>query len=164
MPFVPKNSGHHSGYPKITSFDGTAPDQWGSNLQVLPIASNRLSLIILPSLRFHSVSTVWLPEGPTNRSLTSCNRPTIQLPTRRNSTSASFLPAVNDRPAEWRTCRPDQTIRFVEPASKSIRILPKHHTYEFQNRSPVAFIRFSWSWNIVVRLASNTPAPDPDPS
>jgi len=67
------------------------------------------------NLRFHSVGVVWLPEGPTNRSLTSCNRPTIQLPTQRNSTSASFFPAVNDRPAEWRTCRPDQTIRFVEP-------------------------------------------------
>jgi hypothetical protein len=118
IPSVPKNVHHHTNCPGTISFEGTAFTWRGSDYCCVQIASNFFATIVFPSCPVPKSGFAFGSENPSNKTSTFGHRPTLLSFTQRKSISANFIPAVNDRPVEWRTCRPDQTSRFVELASE----------------------------------------------
>jgi hypothetical protein len=80
------------------------------------IASNSSVTSTFPSCPVPKTGFVIGSEDLSNKAPTFSYRPTFLPLTRWEFTSANFIPAVNDPPVEWRTCRPDQTSRFAELA------------------------------------------------
>jgi len=120
IPSVPKNVHHHTNCPGTISFEGTAFTWRGSDYCCVQIASNFFATIVFPSCPVPKSGFAFGSENPSNKTSTFGHRPTLLSFTQRKSISANFIPAVNDRPVEWRTCRPDQTSRFVQLASSPL--------------------------------------------
>ena len=118
MPSAPKDFCHRTDCPGTTSFEGTAFTWRSSGSHSGRIASNSTVIIAFPSCPVSTTGFVIGSEDLSNKAPILGNRPTFLPLTRWEFTSANFIPAANDHPVEWRTCRPDQTSRLAEPAFK----------------------------------------------